>query len=69
MFGDYILPVETTAAAPQAAVPLYLEPADLSDVLHEQLDFLLSHEGHDAPGCSDCQRLARVVNILMQPFA
>jgi hypothetical protein len=42
--------------------------AALPDVLNEQMSYLLEHAGHNTAGCSDCQRLAQVVRLLMQPF-
>lgn len=63
------LPATTgAAAAVRAASPCYLATPPLPDVLHEQMDFLLAHEGHNTAGCSDCLRLAQLVRILMRPF-
>jgi hypothetical protein len=46
----------------------YVEPASLADVWREQMDSLVAHAGHNAPGCSECLRLAQMVRILMRPF-
>lgn len=56
------------AVAVRASSPRYLEPADMSDVLNEQLSYLLDHAGHHAAGCADCARYAEVVRLLMRPF-
>jgi len=57
-----------SAAAVQAASSCYLEAPALSDVLNEQMSYLLAHAGHNQAGCSDCIRLAEVVRLLMKPF-
>jgi hypothetical protein len=46
----------------------YLPAATLTDVLFEQLDYLLTHAGNCLPGCSDCGRLEQVKRCLLQPF-
>ena len=43
-------------------------PADVGDVMVEQLEFLLDHGEACTPGCLDCQRLARVRAALLRPF-
>ena len=57
-----------SAAAVQAASTCYLEAPALSDVLTEQMSYLLDHAGHNTPECPDCVRLAEVVRLLMKPF-
>ncbi len=57
-----------TAATVRAASPCYLAAPELTDVLYEQMDYLLAHAGHNTAGCADCARLAKVVRVLMQPF-
>jgi hypothetical protein len=42
--------------------------AALSDVLLEQIEYLLNHERACEPGCSDCMRLEQVKRYLLQPF-
>ena len=55
-------------AAVRGASRCYVASAALPDVLNEQMSYLLDHAGHNVAGCSDCQRLAQVVHLLMQPF-
>ena len=56
------------AAAVRPASPCYLAAPALPEVLHEQIAFLLAHDGHNTAGCSECLRLAQLVRILMRPF-
>ncbi len=47
----------------------YLDPAPLADVMFDQLDYLLAHNGRDcSPDCGDCSRLQQVKNWLLLPF-
>ena len=47
----------------------YIQPAPVSEILHEQLAYLISHsEGSCAPGCEDCVRLQQVQGWLLMPF-
>ncbi len=51
----------------QARVP---EPAVETEVLREQLDYLIEHATrNEACGCSECQRFARVRTALLEIFA
>jgi len=47
----------------------YVDPAPLTDVMLDQLRFLLSHKSHGCPpACADCERLAGVESWLLLPF-
>ena len=42
----------------------------LAEVLHEQMDYLLTHiDHHGLPDCVDCLRLEQVKQSLLRPFA
>jgi hypothetical protein len=46
-----------------------LEPAPTIDVMFDQLEYLVNHEGKGCPaGCKDCTRLRQVEDWLLQPF-
>jgi hypothetical protein len=56
--------------APQTEMPRIPEPADETDVMREQLEYLIEHAAHEGPcGCSECQRYLRVRSILLEIFA
>jgi hypothetical protein len=42
--------------------------AALSDVLLEQIEYLLTHGRACEPDCSDCMRLEQVKRYLLRPF-
>ncbi len=47
----------------------YVEPASAVDVMLDQLQYLLGHDGRTCPiGCNDCVRLKQVERWLLQPF-
>jgi hypothetical protein len=47
----------------------YIDPSPLTEVLHEQLDYLVAHAAQScAPGCEDCVRLQQVQGWLLIPF-
>jgi hypothetical protein len=71
MMPESINPASNSAPAAtvRAAASCYLVTPALSDVLNEQMEYLLGHAEHHAAGCADCARLAQVVQLLMQPFA
>lgn len=47
-----------------------LEPADESEVMREQLEYLIIHTaGHGLCGCSECQRYVRVRALLLEIFS
>jgi hypothetical protein len=47
----------------------YIAPAPVSDILHEQLEYLIAHSVDScAPGCEDCVRLQQVQGWLLMPF-
>jgi hypothetical protein len=47
----------------------YIDSAPLTEVLHEQIDYLMRHASpHCAPGCADCARLQQVQTWLLLPF-
>ncbi len=55
--------------APQVEPLRIPEAADESDVLHEQLDYLIEHAASDVQcGCSECRRYLRVRSILLEIF-
>jgi hypothetical protein len=43
-------------------------PADVGDVMVEQLEFSLDHGEACTPGCLGCKRLATVRAALLRPF-
>jgi hypothetical protein len=46
------------------------EPADESDVMHEQLGYLIEHAAERGIcGCSECQRYYRVRSLLLEIFS
>ena len=46
------------------------EPADESDVMHEQLEYLIGHAAEPGIcGCSECQRYLRVRSLLLAIFS
>jgi hypothetical protein len=46
-----------------------VQPAPLSDILYEQLDYLIAHATQACPpGCADCARLQQVKIWLLLPF-
>jgi hypothetical protein len=43
--------------------------APLTDVMYEQLEYLIGHsEGTCSPDCINCRRLEQVINWLLLPF-
>ena len=55
--------------APQAEIRCLPEPADETDVMREQLDYLIEHAAEaGACGCRTCQRYLRVRAILLEIF-
>ena len=55
--------------APQAAVARIPEPADETEVMREQLEYLIEHSAQQVQcGCSECQRYLRVRSILLEIF-
>jgi hypothetical protein len=56
--------------APQVELARVPEAAAESDILREQLEYLIDHTAGNAPcGCSDCQRYLRVRSVLLEIFA
>ena len=46
-----------------------LKAAPLTDVMYEQLEYLIGHSDGDCPSnCIDCDRLQQVRNLLLLPF-
>jgi hypothetical protein len=46
-----------------------LKAAPLTDVMYEQLEYLIGHSDGDCPPeCMDCDRLQKVRNLLLLPF-
>ena len=52
------------------SLPRVPEPADESDVMREQLEYLIAHAtDRGACGCSECQRYLRVRSLLLAIFS
>jgi hypothetical protein len=52
------------------SLPRVPEPADESDVMREQLEYLIDHATErDGCGCSECQRYLRVRSLLLEIFS
>jgi hypothetical protein len=52
------------------SLPRVPEPADESDVMREQLEYLIDHASERGTcGCSDCQRYLRVRSLLLAIFS
>jgi len=48
----------------------YVEPTPVSEVLFEQLGYLLSHgRASCSPNCAECARLRQVQALLLSPFS
>jgi hypothetical protein len=48
----------------------YIGPAPVTEVLFDQLEYLLSHGGaHCGADCMDCLRLAQIEKLLLLPFS
>src|ERR1035441_9206623 len=57
------------AMAPQVELQRIPEPADETDILREQLDYLIEHTARNAQcGCSACQRYLKVRSALLEIF-
>jgi hypothetical protein len=55
--------------APQVEIKKKPEPADETDVMREQLEYLIAHtEGEVECGCAECERYLRVRAILLEIF-
>jgi hypothetical protein len=47
----------------------YLNPAAVTDVMYDQLEYLIAHASDECrPDCLDCTRLAQVRDCLLLPF-
>jgi hypothetical protein len=56
--------------APQVELARVPEAAAESDILREQLEYLIDHTAGNAPcGCSECQRYLKVRALLLEIFA
>jgi hypothetical protein len=52
------------------SLPRVPEPADESDVMREQLEYLIAHASERGNcGCSECQRYLRVRSLLLEIFS
>jgi hypothetical protein len=52
------------------SLPRVPEPADESDVMREQLEYLIAHTSERGNcGCSECQRYLRVRSLLLEIFS
>ena len=76
---DFDRSLSDTANQPSIATPAtpaviegnvrYLTAAPLTDVMYEQLEYLIGHSGGNCPpDCIDCGRLQQVRNWLLLPF-
>jgi hypothetical protein len=76
---DFDRSLSETANQPSTATPAtpaviegnvhYLTAAPLTDVMYEQLEYLIGHSGGNCPpDCIDCGRLQQVRNWLLLPF-
>jgi hypothetical protein len=64
--------LDGTETTPHKALilPRVPEPADTSDVMREQLEYLIGHVSERGScGCSDCQRYLRVRSALLEIFS
>ena len=64
--------LDGTKATPHNALslPRVPQPADESDVMREQLEYLIAHAtDRGACGCSECQRYLRVRSLLLAIFS
>ncbi len=62
-----LMPLFTKAKTPAYSRHVTVQPANAGEVLHEQLDDLLTH-AQKCKGCEDCDRLEVVAERLMRPF-
>jgi hypothetical protein len=76
---DFDRSLSDTANQPSIATPAtpaviegnvhYLTAAPVTDVMYEQLEYLIGHSGGNClPDCIDCGRLQQVRNWLLLPF-
>jgi len=64
--------LDETKTTPHNALslPRAAEPADETDVMREQLEYLIGHATDPgACGCSECQRYLRVRSLLLAIFS
>jgi hypothetical protein len=64
--------LDETKTTPRNALslPRVPEPADESDVMSEQLEYLIGHAAERGIcGCSECQRYLRVRSLLLEIFS
>ena len=56
--------------APQVELQRIQEPAAETDILREQLEYLIDHTARNARcGCPECQRYLKVRSALLEIFA
>jgi len=73
---DFYRSPSDTEKRPAIATPavierrvLTLKAAPSTDVMYEQLEYLIGHSGGNCPpDCKDCRRLQQVTNWLLLPF-
>lgn len=73
---DFYRSLSDAADRPFTATPAVIErnvhnlkAAPLTDVMYEQLEYLIGHSDGDCPpACIDCDRLQQVRNLLLLPF-
>lgn len=49
--------------------PKFIAAADTSEVMREQLDYLIEHVASGKCGCSDCRRYSAARAVLVEPFS
>ena len=60
---------QSISKAPRGRRVRYIAAAPLTDVLFDQLEYLLAHRNRPCtPGCEACVRLKQVESVLMRPF-
>jgi hypothetical protein len=60
---------QSAASQAETGKPGGIGPADVADVLFDQLQFLVGHTGGNcSEDCSDCRRLQMVTDWLLLPF-
>ena len=57
-----------TVVSVEAPRPLAIAPADVNEVMREQLEYLIEHAGGGTCGCPQCQRYLRARSLLMEIF-
>ena len=60
---------ESTATPPETGKATFAGPAHVTDVLFDQLEYLVAHTAENcSENCPDCRRLQMVADWLLLPF-